>query len=80
MVLLFINLNLGWKGLIKYFAILTHSDPYLNGTFCINHGLKKARCLLLDINEIGLPAGCEFLDTISPQYIGDLVSWGIKDD
>ena len=48
----------------------------MNGTFRINQGLKSARQLLLDINEIGLPAGCEFLDTISPQYIGDLVAWG----
>jgi 3-deoxy-7-phosphoheptulonate synthase len=48
----------------------------LDGTFAINKGLKTARSLLLAINEMGLPAGCEFLDTISPQYIGDLVSWG----
>ena len=48
----------------------------LNGTFNINKGLRIARQLLLDINNLGLPAGCEFLDTISPQYICDLVTWG----
>ncbi|KAJ2785220.1 hypothetical protein H4R18_000671 [Coemansia javaensis] len=60
--------TVGWKGLIN--------DPDLNGKFAINKGLRKARTLLLDIAEKGLPAGCELLDTISPQYIGDLVSWG----
>jgi 3-deoxy-7-phosphoheptulonate synthase len=60
--------TVGWKGLIN--------DPYLNGTFRINEGLRIARDLLLRINQSGVPAGSEFLDTISPQYIGDLVSWG----
>ncbi|KAI8055326.1 hypothetical protein BDF22DRAFT_676553 [Syncephalis plumigaleata] len=60
--------TVGWKGLIN--------DPYLNGSFEINKGLRIARQLLLEVNEIGLPAGCEFLDTISPQYIADLVAWG----
>jgi 3-deoxy-7-phosphoheptulonate synthase len=58
----------GWKGLIN--------DPDLDGTFQINRGLKLARGLLLEINELGLPAGCEFLDMITPQYIADLVAWG----
>ncbi|KAJ1912240.1 hypothetical protein H4219_005676 [Mycoemilia scoparia] len=60
--------TVGWKGLIN--------DPDLNRQFNINKGLKIARNLLVEIAERGLPAGCEFLDTISPQYIGDLVSWG----
>ncbi|KAJ0396925.1 hypothetical protein P43SY_000984 [Pythium insidiosum] len=60
--------TVGWKGLIN--------DPDLNGTFNINKGLRVARQLLADINELGLPAGCEFLDTMSPQFICDLVSWG----
>ncbi|KAJ1675318.1 hypothetical protein EV182_001503 [Spiromyces aspiralis] len=62
--------TVGWKGLIN--------DPDLNRQFNINKGLRIARGLLLSIAsaEKGLPAGCEFLDTISPQYIGDLVSWG----
>ncbi|SCV67644.1 BQ2448_5255 [Microbotryum intermedium] len=60
--------TVGWKGLIN--------DPQLNGSFQINKGLRLARGLLLEIAEMGLPAGCEFLDTISPQYTGDLVSWG----
>src|SRR5687767_15998062 len=60
--------TVGWKGLIN--------DPYLNGSFRINEGLRVARDLLVRINAAGVPAGCEFLDTISPQYIGDLVSWG----
>ena len=60
--------TVGWKGLIN--------DPYLNGSFRINEGLRVARDLLVRINQTGVPAGCEFLDTISPQYIGDLVSWG----
>ena len=51
------------------------TDPQLNGTFQINKGLRLARGLLLEIATMGLPAGCEFLDTISPQYIADLVSW-----
>lgn len=58
----------GWKGLIN--------DPFLDGTFAINKGLRIARQLLVDVNAMGLPAGCEFLDTITPQSIGDLVSWG----
>jgi 3-deoxy-7-phosphoheptulonate synthase len=60
--------TVGWKGLIN--------DPDLNGSFQINKGLRIARGLLLDISKIGLPAGCEFLDTITPQYTADLVSWG----
>ncbi|KAG0286410.1 hypothetical protein BGZ96_009474 [Linnemannia gamsii] len=60
--------TVGWKGLIN--------DPQLNNSFQINKGLRVARTLLLDLNEMGVPAGCEFLDTISPQYVGDLVSWG----
>lgn len=60
--------TVGWKGLIN--------DPYLDGTFRINEGLRIARDLLLRINQHGVPAGSEFLDTISPQYIGDLISWG----
>ncbi len=60
--------TIGWKGLIN--------DPYMNGSFRINEGLRIARDLLVRINQTGVPAGCEFLDVISPQYIGDLVSWG----
>jgi len=60
--------TVGWKGLIN--------DPYLNGSFRINEGLRIARDLLVRINQVGVPAGCEFLDVISPQYVGDLVSWG----
>jgi 3-deoxy-7-phosphoheptulonate synthase len=60
--------TVGWKGLIN--------DPNLDGTFQINKGLRLARSLLLDLNEVGLPAGTEFLDLISPQYIADLISWG----
>jgi 3-deoxy-7-phosphoheptulonate synthase len=60
--------TVGWKGLIN--------DPYLNGSFRINEGLRIARDLLVRINQAGAPAGSEFLDTISPQYIGDLISWG----
>ena len=60
--------TVGWKGLIN--------DPYMNGSFRINEGLRIARDLLVRINQAGMPAGCEFLDVISPQYIGDLVSWG----
>ncbi|PLY17118.1 MAG: 3-deoxy-7-phosphoheptulonate synthase [Sedimenticola sp.] len=60
--------TVGWKGLIN--------DPDLDGTFHINKGLKLARQLLLDLNNMGLPAGTEFLDLISPQYIADLISWG----
>ncbi|MEO5640884.1 MAG: 3-deoxy-7-phosphoheptulonate synthase AroG [Sphingomicrobium sp.] len=60
--------TVGWKGLIN--------DPGLDGSFDINQGLRTARELLLDINELGLPAGTEFLDMITPQYVADLVSWG----
>ena len=60
--------TVGWKGLIN--------DPYMNGSFRINEGLRIARDLLVLVNQAGVPAGCEFLDVISPQYIGDLVSWG----
>lgn len=60
--------TIGWKGLIN--------DPDLDGTFDINKGLRLARTLLLDLNNIGVPAGVEFLDIVTPQYIADLVSWG----
>jgi 3-deoxy-7-phosphoheptulonate synthase len=59
---------IGWKGLIN--------DPFIDGTFKINKGLHIARKLLLQLANMGLPAGCEFLDTIMPQFIADLVSWG----
>jgi 3-deoxy-7-phosphoheptulonate synthase len=58
----------GWKGLIN--------DPGLDGSFEINRGLRAARLLLLDVLKLGLPAGTEFLDPISPQFLADLVSWG----
>jgi len=60
--------TVGWKGLIN--------DPDLDGSFRINHGLRVARELLMQINAAGVPAGCEYLDMITPQYIADLVSWG----
>jgi 3-deoxy-7-phosphoheptulonate synthase len=60
--------TVGWKGLIN--------DPKLDGSFSINEGLRIARQLLLDLNEMGVPVGCEFLDMITPQYIADLVAWG----
>nr|WP_156811174.1 MULTISPECIES: 3-deoxy-7-phosphoheptulonate synthase AroG [Cupriavidus] len=60
--------TVGWKGLIN--------DPHMDGSFKINDGLRTARELLLNISEMGLPAGTEYLDMISPQYIADLVSWG----
>jgi 3-deoxy-7-phosphoheptulonate synthase len=60
--------TVGWKGLIN--------DPDLDGSFHIDKGLRLARGLLRDINALGLPAGCEYLDTVTPQYISDLVSWG----
>ena len=60
--------TVGWKGLIN--------DPGLDGSFNINQGLRIARELLIEINRLGLPAGCEFLDMITPQYIADLVAWG----
>ena len=60
--------TVGWKGLVN--------DPDLDGTYQINKGLRLARQLLLDVNELGVPAGNEFLDMISPQYYADLASWG----
>lgn len=60
--------TVGWKGLIN--------DPYLDNTFNINDGLRIARKLLLDVNEMGVPAATEYLDLITPQYISDLISWG----
>ena len=60
--------TLGWKGLIN--------DPYFDESFRISDGLRIARRLLLDLAEMGVPAGTEFLDMISPQYVSDLVSWG----
>jgi len=60
--------TVGWKGLIN--------DPDLDGSFQINRGLRQARELLLHVAELGLPAGCEYLDMITPQYLADLVAWG----
>jgi len=60
--------TVGWKGLIN--------DPRLDGSFAINEGLRLARRLLLDLAVLGVPAGCEFLDPITPQFIADLISWG----
>jgi 3-deoxy-7-phosphoheptulonate synthase len=60
--------TVGWKGLIN--------DPHLDGSFRIHEGLRIARDLLVRISRLGVPAGSEFLDVISPQYIGDLISWG----
>lgn len=60
--------TVGWKGLIN--------DPDLDGSFAIDKGLHVARKLLLDLNEMGMPAGVEFLDIVTPQYVADLVSWG----
>ncbi|MBA2324188.1 MAG: 3-deoxy-7-phosphoheptulonate synthase [Pseudonocardiales bacterium] len=60
--------TLGWKGLIN--------DPDLDGSFAVNKGLRLARGLLLEITELGLPVGCEFLDPITPQFLADVVSWG----
>jgi 3-deoxy-7-phosphoheptulonate synthase len=60
--------TVGWKGLIN--------DPYLDESFRIDEGLRMARQLLIEVNRLGLPAGSEFLDVISPQYLGDLISWG----
>lgn len=60
--------TIGWKGLIN--------DPDLNGSYEINKGLEVARSLLLDLNNIGMPCGTEYLDLISPQYYSDLISWG----
>jgi len=60
--------TIGWKGLIN--------DPYLDNSFKVNEGLYMARDILYYLNKIGLPCGCEFLDTITPHYISDLISWG----
>lgn len=60
--------TVGWKGLIN--------DPHMDNSFRINDGLRMARELLVNINALGLPAGTEFLDVISPQYVADLISWG----
>jgi 3-deoxy-7-phosphoheptulonate synthase len=60
--------TVGWKGLIN--------DPHMDGSFAIDDGLRIARQFLLDVNALGVPAGSEFLDTISPQYVADLISWG----
>ncbi|QNM96569.1 3-deoxy-7-phosphoheptulonate synthase AroG [Chitinimonas koreensis] len=60
--------TVGWKGLIN--------DPHLDGSFDINNGLRLARKLLLDLNDMGVPAATEFLDMITPQYFADLISWG----
>ncbi|MDN5749390.1 MAG: 3-deoxy-7-phosphoheptulonate synthase [Pseudonocardia sp.] len=60
--------TVGWKGLIN--------DPALDGTFDVNTGLRAARRLLLEVNALGLPVGCEFLDPITPQYLADVVTWG----
>ncbi len=60
--------TIGWKGLIN--------DPHLDGSFKINDGLRIARQLLLDLNDMGMPCGTEYLDPISPQYFADLIAWG----
>jgi 3-deoxy-7-phosphoheptulonate synthase len=60
--------TIGWKGLIN--------DPRLDGSYAINDGIRLARRLLLDLVELGVPTGCEFLDPISPQFTSDLVTWG----
>ncbi|EIN05862.1 3-deoxy-7-phosphoheptulonate synthase [Punctularia strigosozonata HHB-11173 SS5] len=60
--------TVGWKGLIN--------DPDIDGSFQINKGLRRARSLLISLTQMGVPVGCELLDTISPQFISDLVSWG----
>jgi 3-deoxy-7-phosphoheptulonate synthase len=60
--------TVGWKGLIN--------DPHLDESFAVNDGLRLARELLLDLVELGLPAGCEFLDPITPQFVTDVVTWG----
>ncbi len=60
--------TVGWKGLLN--------DPHLDGSFAINQGLRLGRRFLLDVTKLGLPAGCEFLDPISPQFLADIVSWG----
>ncbi|STQ59518.1 phospho-2-dehydro-3-deoxyheptonate aldolase [Pseudescherichia vulneris] len=58
----------GWKGLI--------SDPDLNGSYRVNHGMELARKLLLQVNELGVPTATEFLDMVTGQFIADLISWG----
>lgn len=60
--------TVGWKGLIN--------DPHLDNSFDVNEGLRRARTLLLEINQLGLPTATEYLDLISPQYIADLIAWG----
>jgi len=60
--------TVGWKGLIN--------DPDLDGSFNINKGLRRARKLLSDLNDMGVPAGSEFLDIVTPQYFTDLITWG----
>jgi 3-deoxy-7-phosphoheptulonate synthase len=60
--------TVGWKGMIN--------DPYLDESYRIDEGLRMGRQLLLEINRLGMPAGSEFLDVISPQYLGDLIAWG----
>ena len=60
--------TVGWKGLIN--------DPYLNDTYRLNDGLRIARKLLSDINNLGVPSAGEFLDMITPQYVADFMSWG----
>ena len=60
--------TIGWKGLIN--------DPHLDNSFDVNNGLELARKLLIDLNDLGMPAGCEFLDAVTGQYYADLVSWG----
>jgi len=60
--------TVGWKGLIN--------DPGLDGTFDVNRGLRTARRFLLEVNALGLPVGCEFLDPITPQFLADVVTWG----
>jgi len=63
--------TVGWKGFIN--------DPHLNDTYDIEHGLFHARKLLIELNELGLPASTEFLDPITPQYVADLISWANYD-
>ena len=60
--------TVGWKGLIN--------DPHLDDSYRINEGLRLARRILVEVNELDLPAGTEFLDMITPQYIADLIAWG----
>lgn len=60
--------TVGWKGFIN--------DPHIDGSYDINYGIRQARQLLLDLNNLGIPAATEFLDMITPQYYADLISWG----